>query len=141
MPPGIGSKLASDEHGPLQGIPAQSGAALCQQIGAIGAVTSHLFGIGRFGEWLIDASPKLIKGLGILGTVAMFLVGGGIFSHNIPWVEHLFEGWAALTGPLESVMRLVLDVLLGAVIGAIIVAIFRLATRLTGQNEPPTAER
>jgi len=92
-------------------------------------------GIARFGEWLIDASPVVMKGLAILGTIAMFLVGGGIFSHNIPWIEHLFKGWAALTGPVDTATRLLLDGLLGAVIGAIIVAILSLGARFTGQGE------
>lgn len=92
-------------------------------------------GIGRFGEWLIDASPVLMKGLGIVGTIAMFLVGGGIFSHNIPRIEHLFKGWAALTGPLEAITLLLLDGLLGVAIGAIIVVVFSLGARLTGQGE------
>jgi len=94
-------------------------------------------GVGRFGEWLIDASPVLMKGLGIVGTLAMFLVGGGIFSHNIPWVEHLFKDWAALTGPASAVIAVVLDGLLGVVIGAILVAILLLGTRLLGKTEQP----
>ncbi|NBB92304.1 MAG: DUF808 family protein [Gammaproteobacteria bacterium] len=91
-------------------------------------------GIGRFGEWLIGASPVLMKGLGIVGTLAMFLVGGGIFSHNIPQVEHLFKGWAALTGPAKPVTVLFLDGLLGVVIGAILVAILSLGARLAGRG-------
>ena len=92
-------------------------------------------GVGRFGEWLIDASPVVMKGLGILGTIAMFLVGGGLFSHNIPPIEHLFKGWAALTGPVEAITALLLDGLLGVAIGAIVVAILSLGARLTGQDE------
>jgi predicted DNA repair protein MutK len=91
-------------------------------------------GIGRFGEWLIDASPVLMKGLGIVGTLAMFLVGGGIFSHNIPVIEHLFKGWAALTGPLEPVAVLSLDLLLGVVIGAVLVTILALGARVIGRG-------
>jgi uncharacterized protein len=97
-------------------------------------------GIGRFGEWLIGASPVVMKGLGIVGTLAMFLVGGGIFSHNIPWFEHLFKGWAALTDPLDPVTRLLLDGLLGVVIGAIVVVIITFGARLTGQGEDSKAE-
>ena len=97
-------------------------------------------GIGRFGEWLIAASPVVMKGLGVVGTIAMFLVGGGIFSHNIHHIEHLLDGWAALTGPLEAVTRLLLDGLLGVAIGAIIVAIFALGARVRGQGEHSKAE-
>lgn len=96
--------------------------------------------IGRVGEWLIDASPVLMKGLGIVGTIAMFLVGGGIFSHNIPWIEHLFKDWAALTGPLDPVTLLLLEGLLGVAIGAIIVPILSLGARLMGQGEQSKAE-
>lgn len=97
-------------------------------------LTEHGGGIGRLGEWLIDASPVVMKGLAIVGTIAMFLVGGGIFSHNIPWIEHLFKGWAALTGPLGMVTLLLLEGLLGIVIGAIVVTILSLGARLTGQG-------
>ncbi len=97
-------------------------------------------GIGRFGEWLIDASPVVMKGLAIVGTLAMFLVGGGIFSHNIPWIEHLFKDWAATTGPIEAVTLLLLDGLLGVVIGVIIVASFSFGARLTGRGEHSKAK-
>lgn len=90
--------------------------------------------IGRFGEWLIDASPVLMKGLAIVGTIAMFLVGGGIFSHNIPPIEHLFEGWAKATAPLEPVTLLLLEGLLGVVTGAVIVAVFLGVARLMGKG-------
>jgi hypothetical protein len=96
--------------------------------------------IGRFGEWLIDASPIVMKSLGILGTIAMFLVGGGIFSHNIPWIEHLFNDWAALTGPVKAVTGLVLDGLLGVVVGAVIVATAALVAGLRKRGEPSGEE-
>ena len=92
-------------------------------------------GLGRFGEWLIGASPMLMKGLGIVGTIAMFLVGGGIFAHNIPQIEHLFKDWAALTGPLAAVTKLSLEGLLGIAIGAVIVAVLSAGSRLTGKGE------
>jgi predicted DNA repair protein MutK len=97
-------------------------------------------GMASFGEWLVDASPVLMKGLGIVGTIAMFLVGGGIFSHNIPQIEKLFKGWSALTGPLEAVTPLLLNGLLGVVIGAIIVAIFSVGSKLTGNTNQANAD-
>lgn len=44
--------------------------------------------IGRAILW---AAPFLMKTLSIAGTVAMFLVGGGIITHGIPWLHHLIE--------------------------------------------------
>ena len=87
-------------------------------------------GKSRLGTFLVNASPKIMKGLGIFGTVAMFLVGGGIFSHNIGPIEHLFHEIALLAGPLEGIARYGLDGILGVIIGAIIVGIFSLGSRL-----------
>ena len=98
-------------------------------------LAQHGGGVGRFGEWLITASPVIMKGLAIVGTLAMFLVGGGIFSHNVAYIEHLFQDWAALTGPVDTATKLVLDGLLGAVIGAVIVAVLSLGAGLIGKGE------
>ncbi|MBU6174090.1 MAG: DUF808 domain-containing protein [Planctomycetes bacterium] len=40
-----------------------------------------------FGSFLLKASPFLMKGLSIAGTIAMFLVGGGILVHKISWLH------------------------------------------------------
>jgi len=44
-------------------------------------------GAKTFGSFLLKASPFLMKGLSIAGTVAMFLVGGGILVHKISWLH------------------------------------------------------
>ncbi|QDG53450.1 DUF808 domain-containing protein [Persicimonas caeni] len=80
-------------------------------------------GIGSFGDFLVDAAPKLMKGLGIVGTVAMFLVGGGIFSHNIEPIHHLFHDIAHATGPASGVVAILLDGVLGVIAGALILAV------------------
>ncbi|HEY5716321.1 MAG TPA: DUF808 domain-containing protein [Psychromonas sp.] len=43
------------------------------------------------GDALIALAPKLMKLLTIVGTIAMFLVGGGIVVHSIPSIHHLLE--------------------------------------------------
>jgi predicted DNA repair protein MutK len=45
--------------------------------------------LSSFGEILIKALPLVIKGLAVLGTVALVLVSGGIFLHNIDYLHHL----------------------------------------------------
>ena len=42
------------------------------------------------GEILVKALPIVIKGLTVVGTIALILVAGGIFAHNIDWVHHHF---------------------------------------------------
>jgi predicted DNA repair protein MutK len=51
----------------------------------------------RLGTWILLAAPKLMRTLSIVGTAAMFLVGGGILVHGLPPVAdllHLVEAWA-----------------------------------------------
>ena len=43
------------------------------------------------GKSLITFAPKLMKFLAIVGTAAMFLVGGGIVVHNVPLIHHWVE--------------------------------------------------
>lgn len=78
------------------------------------------------GRILLHAAPVLMKVLAVAGTVAMFLVGGGIISHALPSVHHLSEQLAAallplaLLGPLLSAVTLLLvDALIGVIAGAL----------------------
>jgi uncharacterized protein len=44
--------------------------------------------ISWFGSFLVASLPWVIRSLGIIGTIAMLLVGGGMFTHNIEYVHH-----------------------------------------------------
>lgn len=48
--------------------------------------------MGALGRGLVRALPLIIKALGAIGTVALLLVAGGLFLHNIPWLHHAAEG-------------------------------------------------
>lgn len=52
--------------------------------------------LAAFGKLLVKSLPVVIKLLGVVGTVALILVSGGIFSHNIEFIHHLFPGWPAI---------------------------------------------
>ena len=43
-----------------------------------------------FGQFLVKALPMIIKILSVVGTIALILVSGGIFVHNIDFFHHLF---------------------------------------------------
>ena len=45
--------------------------------------------MSSLGGILIKALPLVIKGLAVLGTIALILVSGGIFIHNIEYIHHL----------------------------------------------------
>ena len=64
-----------------------AGAALARRPGALAQRCGHL---------LLAAAPRLMTLLSVLGTAAMFLVGGGILVHGLAPVEHAFAAWAVL---------------------------------------------
>lgn len=73
------------------------------------------------GRTLLRAAPQLMKLLSVLGTAAMFLVGGGILLHGIPplhhGLEHLVQGLQA--GPMGPLLAFCLPILANAVTGLI----------------------
>ncbi|MEF8703133.1 MAG: DUF808 domain-containing protein [Candidatus Accumulibacter sp. UW26] len=78
------------------------------------------------GKGLLLAAPLLMKALTVIGTAAMFMVGGGILTHGIPPLHHLIEHVAGLTaviagvgGALQVLVSLLLDVLTGLVGGSL----------------------
>lgn len=56
--------------------------------------------MGSLGDGLVATAPKLMKILTVVGTIAMFLVGGGIVVHSLPFVHH---GLASVLSLLPSV--------------------------------------
>lgn len=77
----------------------------------------------RVGEVLLRAAPWLMKALSVLGTAAMFLVGGGIITHGIPSVHHFIEQQGAMLGAL-------LNGGAGVVVGALVLAVVALSHKL-----------
>lgn len=79
------------------------------------------------GDLLIVSLPVIIRILGVIGTVAMLLVGGGMFTHNIPAVHHALEFMPSLLATL----------LCGIVVGAIILGIQLLIQSVAGTKHRP----
>ncbi|MET0266905.1 MAG: DUF808 domain-containing protein [Duganella sp.] len=82
--------------------------------------------VRAFGRFLLAAAPKLMKLLSVVGTAAMFMVGGGILVHGIPGshdvVHHAVEavaGVPALGPVLGFITPSVIDALAGLVAGAL----------------------
>lgn len=76
----------------------------------------------KIGSFLLILAPNLMKLLGIAGTVAMFLVGGGIISHTIEPIHHLAESLGKLS--------FLIDALTGIIAGGIIVFIVTILQKL-----------
>ena len=71
-------------------------------------------GAQALGRGIVRAAPWLMKALSVLGTAAMFLVGGGILVHGIGPLHHAIDGF---TQPLGGLAALLLPVLADAVVG------------------------
>lgn len=86
------------------------------------------------GKGLLVTAPWLMKALSVLGTIAMFLVGGGIVVHGIAPLHNGIEHWAqSLGGVGAAVMPTVLNLVLGFILGAVVLAVVSLIGRLRGK--------
>lgn len=81
------------------------------------------------GRGLLIAAPMLMKSLALIGTIAMFLVGGGILTHNIPFIHHIAElSYDAVPLP-AAVSSVIFDGILGFIAGAVVMMVVSLFAR------------
>ena len=91
------------------------------------------------GRGLLALAPWLMKALSVAGTAAMFLVGGGILTHGLPWLHHAIEAlvpvvaaWPGVGSVLAALTPILLDALTGIAAGAVVVGLVQLGRRLFG---------
>ena len=83
-----------------------------------------------FGRGVLRMAPWLMRGLSVAGTIAMFLVGGGILTHGITPLHHLIEQFTAnMTGILAAITPLLIDALVGLMTGALVLLAVTLVQR------------
>lgn len=85
------------------------------------------------GNGLVVGTPWLMKLLSVAGTMAMFLVGGGILVHNIGPLHHLSDWTTDRAGAFGTVLVAILDGLTGVLVGALVLAGVALVSRLRGK--------
>lgn len=71
----------------------------------------------NLGRLMVRLAPWLMRGLSFFGTLAMFLVGGGIISHNVEMIHHLSETFTHFMVGFSILTSLLFDLLLGLFIG------------------------
>jgi predicted DNA repair protein MutK len=87
----------------------------------------------RLGRGILVAAPWLMKFLSVAGTLAMFLVGGGILTHGVPLLHHAVDGALVGTGALvQAVAPLLIDLVVGVVAGTAVLVAVMLVRRLRG---------
>lgn len=78
--------------------------------------------LSSVGNLLVKALPYVIRFLAFVGTIALLLVSGGIFSHNIDYIHHLFP-------ELPSIIK---EFALGIVGGLLAVGVVTIGKKLFG---------
>jgi predicted DNA repair protein MutK len=84
------------------------------------------------GHFLLSFAPLLMKFLVIVGTIAMFLVGGGIIEHNIPiigdYLHHIEQKLALVSHLFEYIAPTALSAIVGIVAGALCLLLVNIGT-------------
>ncbi|MDO8757089.1 MAG: DUF808 domain-containing protein [Elusimicrobiota bacterium] len=86
--------------------------ALVVKLDDIGLHLSRRGKSAALGRALLTAAPLLMKSLSVLGTAAMFMVGGGILLHGLPFASH----------GLNPALQMLADALAGVIAGALALA-------------------
>ena len=98
--------------------------ALVVKLDDLGQELSRRRGSAALGRGLLVAAPLLMKALSVLGTAAMFMVGGGILAHGVPGLHERVHGWAHHAGPLAFAVGSGADLLVGVMAGGLAVAAY-----------------
>jgi hypothetical protein len=73
---------------------------------------------------LVKTLPVIVKGLAILGTLAMILVAGGIFVHN----------WHALEDLVPFLPGIIWEFIVGLIVGFIALLLFKIFMKIRGKS-------
>ncbi|MDR7342882.1 putative DNA repair protein MutK [Pantoea alhagi] len=122
-----------------------SGIAILVTIGVYGIVAG-IVKLDDLGYWLSDKSsavaqalgkmllvlaPWLMKVLTVVGTLAMFLVGGGIIVHGIPALHHRISHFSeGFHGIITTLLENGANLVIGFIIGSIVLLVVNLIAKL-----------
>jgi predicted DNA repair protein MutK len=81
----------------------------------------------KIGNLLVQALPIVIKGLTIIGTIALLLVAGGIFVHYIPFFHHLV--------PKINIPSIIKEFVIGLILGLIVLAFVNLFKKIFSKKK------
>lgn len=87
------------------------------------------------GSALLAMAPWLMKILTVVGTLAMFLVGGGIIVHGITPLHHAISEYSSgFPGMVSSLLSNGANLVLGFIVGSIVLLVVNLVAKLRGKS-------
>jgi len=117
---GIAVIMTAGVYGLVAGIVKldDAGLYLSQRAGAVSRAV---------GRMLLVGAPLLMKTLSVVGTAAMFMVGGSIIGHGVPALHHFVDSAALAAGSistigpvLKAITPTIVDALIGVITGAVV---------------------
>ncbi len=91
----------------------------------------------KIGERILAFAPYLMRTLSVVGTAAMFMVGGSIIGHGVPVLHHFSESIAEVMHDLSAIgavmaiiAPIIVDGIIGLIVGAICVAVYEIVKKL-----------
>ncbi|NMX62569.1 DUF808 domain-containing protein [Pseudomonas sp. WS 5059] len=127
----------------MQQVIVLSGIALVMTIGVYGLVAG-IVKLDDLGLWMaqkpgqlvrdigngfVRTTPYMMKSLSVIGTAAMFMVGGGILTHGVPVVHHWIESVSQSIGGISWLMPTLLNAIAGIIAGAVVLALVSVASK------------
>ncbi|MFL9673086.1 DUF808 domain-containing protein [Pseudomonas marginalis] len=128
----------------MQQVVVLSGIAIVMTVGVYGLVAG-IVKLDDLGLWLtqktgqvarsigggiLRTAPYMMKSLSVIGTAAMFMVGGGILTHGVPVVHHWVETVSQSVGGVAWLMPTLLNAGVGIVAGAAVLVVVSVVGRL-----------
>lgn len=96
----------------------------------------------KIGLGLVSIAPVLMKALSVFGTLAMFLVGGGIVTHNLEWFHHISESLTqtlaslpTIGGFLSALTPILFDGFVGIILGGLTLVVVSLYQQFFTKNK------
>ena len=87
------------------------------------------------GNVLVATAPRLMKILTVVGTLAMFLVGGGIIVHGLPQLHHPLEQFSnGMHGVLSALVSNGANLVVGLIVGSIVLLAVNGLAKLRGKS-------
>lgn len=85
------------------------------------------------GRGILRAAPWMMKSLSVIGTAAMFMVGGGILTHGTPGAHDIIHHAAVAVGPVAgALLPTLIDATTGVIAGALVLGVVMAASKVMG---------